>query len=81
MKFLFIQKALHQYEELPSRIRANLDKQLRFLLNNLRHRSLDAKKYDTRRDIWQARVTRDYRRYFRIAGDTYQFLTITKHPN
>ena len=40
MKFLLTQKALRQYEELPSRIQASLDKQLHFLLNDLRHRSL-----------------------------------------
>lgn len=80
MKFTLTQKALRQYKALPPRIRSGFDKQLHFLLTNLRHRSLDAKKYDERQDIWQARVTQNYRTYFRIEGDTYHILAITKHP-
>ncbi len=30
---------------------------------------LHSKKYDEARDIWQARVTRDWRFYFTIEGD------------
>jgi hypothetical protein len=42
------------------------------------HPSLRAKKYDTER--WQARVTRDWRFYFRIEGDSYILLDIMRHP-
>jgi plasmid maintenance system killer protein len=42
--------------------------------------SLQAKKDDEARDTWQGRVTRDYRFYFQIDGDTYVIITITKHP-
>jgi hypothetical protein len=37
-----------------------------------------AKKYDEKR--WQARVTHDWRCYFRIEGDTYILLAIMAHP-
>lgn len=46
------------------------------LVENLRHPSLRAKKYDQARDIWQARVTGSWRLYFRIEDDTYEVLTI-----
>jgi hypothetical protein len=49
-----------------------------FLLDDIRHPSLHAKKYDAER--WQARVTRDWRFYFRIEGDTYMLLDIMPHP-
>ena len=80
MKLLFAPRAVKQYRELPPDLRAIVDKQLEALLSNLRHPSLRAKKYDEIRDIWQGRVTRDCRFYFRIEGDTYHILSITKHP-
>lgn len=55
-------------------------KQLNFLLQDLRHPSLYAKKYDERNDIWQARVNRDWRFYFQIQDDTYIILDIIPHP-
>jgi hypothetical protein len=56
------------------------DKQAKFLIQDLRHPSLHSKKYDEARDIWQARVTRDWRFYFTIEGDTYHLHTIIRHP-
>jgi hypothetical protein len=35
---------------------------------------------DQARDIWQARVTRDWRFYFLIDGDTYIIIGLTRHP-
>ncbi len=55
-------------------------KQLDLLSADLRHPSLRAKKYDESRDTWQGRVTRGYRFYFTIEGDTYVVLAITPHP-
>ena len=37
-------------------------KQSKFLLENLRHPSLHAKKYDEARNLWQARVDYTWRR-------------------
>jgi mRNA interferase RelE/StbE len=54
--------------------------QLAFLLSNLRHPSLRAKKYDEAIDIWQARVDDGYRFYFQIDGETYLLLSIIPHP-
>ena len=80
MKFRFTDKALKQYTALPTAIQKRFDKQLTFLLHDLTYPSLHAKKYDEAQDIWQGRVTRDYRFYFLIMGDTYVILAITKHP-
>lgn len=59
-----------QYRALPESWKAKVDKQLEFLVENLKHPSLRAKKYDESRGIWQARVDRHYRFYFQIEGDT-----------
>jgi hypothetical protein len=55
-------------------------KQLGFLLSNLRHPSLQAKKYSEREDIWQGRVTREWRFYFKIGDDEYVIVSIVPHP-
>ncbi len=64
----------------PPRVRKAFEKQLRHLLRDLRHPSLQAKKYDEVRDIWQARVTLGWRSYFQIKGDIYVLLSIIAHP-
>jgi len=61
-------------------VKKAFDKQTRILLDNLRHPSLRAKKYDEARDIWQARINRDWRFYFVITGDTDLILNVTRHP-
>lgn len=69
-----------QYQKLSEDRQTKFDKQLTFLLSNLRHPSLRAKKYDEANDIWQARVDDDYRFYFQIDGGTYTLLSIIPHP-
>jgi hypothetical protein len=80
MQYRPTERFLASYESAPLRIQRAFDKQLAYLLRNLRHPSLHAKKYDEKLDRWQARVTRDWRFYFRIEGDTYVLLDIMKHP-
>jgi len=80
MKAAFSHRFIRQYAGLSQERKARFDKQLGFLLTNLRHPSLRAKKYDEAQDIWQARLDRDYRFYFRIEGDTYRMLSIIPHP-
>ncbi len=46
-------------EEAPPNVRRAFEKQLRFLVSNLLHRCLRAKKYDESADLWQARVNRN----------------------
>lgn len=69
-----------QYQKPSEERKAKFDKQLAFLLSNLRHPSLRAKKFDEANDIWQARVDDDYRFYFQIDGETYILLSIIPHP-
>ncbi|MDO8567075.1 MAG: hypothetical protein Q7R58_02910 [bacterium] len=54
---------------------------MRFLLVDIRHPSLRAKKYDETHDVWQARVTNNVRFYFFIEGDVYYLIDIERHPD
>jgi hypothetical protein len=56
------------------------DKQSGFLLENLNHPSLRAKKYDATLGLWQARMNRNWRLYFTIEGEAYHLHAITAHP-
>ncbi len=68
------------YSKAPADIHAAFGKQVSLLLQDLRHPSLHAKKYDEGRDRWQACLTRDWRFYFPIEDDTYVLLDIVPHP-
>ena len=80
MKIFLTPKADRDYEALPPNLQARVKKQFEFLLTDLRHPSIRAKKYDENRDIWQGRVNRSYRFYFRIEDDNYIILAIIPHP-
>jgi mRNA-degrading endonuclease RelE of RelBE toxin-antitoxin system len=76
----FTHRADKGYAELPAPVRKAFAKQLGFLLDNLNHPSLHAKKYDEGQDVWQARVNRSWRFYFVIRGDDYVILSVIPHP-
>ena len=80
MKLRYSVHFTRSYDAAPAHIRKAFDKQARFLAQNLHYPSLHAKKYDEARDFWQARVTRDWRFYFTIEGDTYHLHEIKPHP-
>jgi len=80
VKFRLTTKAERDFAALSSSLQARVDKQFALLLQNLRHPSLRAKKYDEKNNVWQGRVNQDYRFYFRIEGDTYVILSIIPHP-
>ena len=80
MTVAFSQRSTRQYAALSAERKVRFEKQLGFLLANLRHPSLRAKKYSEDQDVWQARVDAAYRFYFRIEGNTYRILSIIPHP-
>ena len=80
MTLRYTKTALDTLNKLPTPIRKALYKQAAFLVDNLQHPSLHAKKYDEGEDKWQARVNRSWRFYFKIVGDTYIIEDIIPHP-
>ncbi len=80
MKLHPSQTFLKMLADAPPRVQEAFYKQARFLEQNLRHPSLRAKKYDEASDVWQARVTGNWRFYFTIEADEYRLRIIRKHP-
>jgi mRNA-degrading endonuclease RelE of RelBE toxin-antitoxin system len=61
MEIRFSSRAWRDFADLSAELKAQMRKQLTLLLHDLRHPSLQSKKYGGKDDIWQGRVNRDYR--------------------
>lgn len=72
--------ALEQYRRLPQSLQKKADKQFEYLLQDVRHPSLHAKKYKGTDDLWQARIDKDWRFYFFIVEPHYVIVSVIKHP-
>lgn len=80
MKVVLSEQVIESLKDAPPSVQRAFAKQLRFLVDNLLHPSLHAKKYDESKDLWQARVNKDWRFYFSIADDTYRIEKVIPHP-
>ena len=80
MELVFSEKFDRNLREAPSSIQGAFWKQANFLLKDMRHPSLRAKKYIEEENVWQARVNKDWRFYFKIFEGKYYLLKIVKHP-
>ena len=80
MKVVLSDRTIESVKDAPRDVQRAFAKQLRFLAENLHHPSLRAKKFDEANDLWQARVTKDWRFYFRNTDDTYLIEKIIPHP-
>lgn len=79
MKIIYhpdFQKAIKRF---PTSIKNKFEKQAVYLLTNIRHPSLHAKKYEESTGVWQARVDKGVRFYFLIEKDVYILLDIKYH--
>jgi mRNA-degrading endonuclease RelE of RelBE toxin-antitoxin system len=73
-------RARRDFDNLSPQLKTRVRKQLDLLCDNLRHPSIQTKKYDETGDVWQERVNRDYRFYFQIIADGYIVIRIIPHP-
>jgi plasmid maintenance system killer protein len=80
MKISLKERALAALGDAEPAVQRAFIKQLNFLVRNLQHPSLHAKKYDEAKDRWQARVNDDWRFYFTIEDDAYVILDVIPHP-
>lgn len=71
MKISFTKTFIRDYRKLPQELQDIVDKQLYLLLSNQRHPSLNIKKMNDPRNIWEGRATASYRFTFQIEGDIY----------
>jgi len=80
MKLEYTKAAARALAAAPVLVRRAFYKQAACPLRDLRHPSLRAKKYSEAEDVWQARVRRGWRFYFKIVDDTYLIERIKPHP-
>jgi mRNA-degrading endonuclease RelE of RelBE toxin-antitoxin system len=79
MRLFFTKTFVRDYRNLPQEIQDATDKQLELLLSNSRHPSLNIKKMNDPRNIWEGRVTHNYRFTFQVEGELYVLRTIGTH--
>ncbi|MBI2639809.1 MAG: hypothetical protein HYW90_02865 [Candidatus Sungbacteria bacterium] len=69
MEIVYTGPFKRDYKDLPQNIQRALGKALGFLLENIRHSSLRAKKLPGT-EIWYARISRGYRFTFQLDNQT-----------
>jgi mRNA-degrading endonuclease RelE of RelBE toxin-antitoxin system len=69
MKLWFTYSFIRDYHALPDQLQKTVDKKLKLFLDNQRHPSLNIKKMQDPRDIWEGRITKGYRFTFQIEGE------------
>ena len=79
MYIFFTRSFKKDYKKLPSNIQKAVDKQLAWLLENPDHPSLNLKKMQDPRDIWEGKVTRGYRFTLQIEDDRYILRRVGTH--
>ena len=79
MKLRFTKKFVRKYRKLPQQIQQTADKQLRLLLSDPKHPSLNKKKMQDPRNIWEIKITRAYRLTFQVEKYTYVLRNIGTH--
>jgi mRNA-degrading endonuclease RelE of RelBE toxin-antitoxin system len=79
MNFSFTKTFIRDYRKLPQSLQDAVDKQLELLLSNQRHPSLNIKKMNDPRSIWEGRVTASYRFTFHIEGEIYVLRRVGTH--
>ena len=79
MKLLFTKTFVRDYRKLPQSLQAAVDKQLELLLSNPNHPSLNIKKMNDPRNIWEGRVTVSYRFTFQVQDDIYILRKVGTH--
>jgi len=79
MKLSFTKTFIRDYRKLPRELQDIVDKQLDLLLSNQRHPSLNIKKMNDPRNIWEGRATASYRFTFQIEGDIYVLRRVGAH--
>ena len=79
MRLVFTKNFIRDYRNLPPPVQKTIDKQLEFLLSDSQHPSLNIKKMQDPRNIWEGRVSGSYRFTFQVEGDTYIMRKVGSH--
>jgi mRNA-degrading endonuclease RelE of RelBE toxin-antitoxin system len=68
-----------EFAALPPTIKERARKQLALLLTSPKHHSLFLKKLKGYENMWEGRITQQYRFTFSVTGDTYTLRRIGPH--
>jgi len=79
MKIKAYRRFKKAYYTLPQNIQLKVDRQLKMLLEDMRHPSLHTKKIKGKPDIWEARIDFHYRLTFEIVEDTLFLRVVGNH--
>jgi mRNA interferase RelE/StbE len=84
MKVIVTEPFKRDFKKLPERLKRRTETALRLLLSNPHHPSLRLKKVKGEvikgvDNIFEARITRDYRLFFLIDADAYVLLCCGRH--
>lgn len=79
MNFIETERFKKAYKSLPEEAKQQVRKALRIIAVNIRHPSLHTKKIKGTKDIWEARVSLDYRLTFQIVKDYFVLRNVGHH--
>jgi len=79
MKLLTTSSFDADYTSLPKSVQQLARKKLELFVANMRHPSLRVKKMEGPRNIWEGRITRNYRFTFQTEGDVCILRRIGTH--
>lgn len=81
MNFLETARFKKAYKSLPEEVKVRVREALRKLADNPRYPSPQVKKIKAVKDIWEARVSLDYRMTFQIIRNYYILRNIGHHDS
>jgi mRNA-degrading endonuclease RelE of RelBE toxin-antitoxin system len=81
MKIKAYRRFRKAYRNLPESVQKKVDKQLRLLLKNFHHPSLQTKKIKGRKGVWEARVDDFHRLTFEIVDETFFLRVVGNHDD
>jgi mRNA-degrading endonuclease YafQ of YafQ-DinJ toxin-antitoxin module len=83
MRLLRTNQFKREFKKLPQQVKERANRKLKLLLMNPRHPSLRVKKIKGEvrgyKDVFEGRITRNYRFLFRVEEDSYVLLTCGTH--
>jgi len=67
------------YQKITKDLQEKIDEKLAIFITNSHHPSLRIKKLEGRENIWEGRISKNYRFTFSILGDTFILRRIGSH--
>lgn len=80
MQIRLTEQAGRQFHKLPHNLQKKARKQFAHLIEDFRHPSLHAKKYQGNENLWQGRIDKSYRFYFHSIEPNYIIISVINHP-